>query len=245
MPALIALHQTSERGRKDLEDGGRNANMGYAPELARRGYVVICPDYPSFGDSSKYDFAADAYPSGTIKGIVNHMRAVDLLVARDDVDPERIGAIGHSLGGHNAIFLGVFDERIKVVVSSCGWTPFHDYMGGKIAGWTSDRYMPRLRDVYKLDPDKVPFDFPELIAALAPKAFFSVSPTHDDNFAVDGVRKGIAAALPIYELLGVKDKLQVRYPEGKHDFAPDMREAAIRFLDENLGNAVKAKRISE
>ena len=219
--------------------------MGYAPELARRGYVVICPDYPSFGDSSKFDFAASGYPSGTMKGIVNHLRAVDLLVARDDVDPHRIGAIGHSLGGHNAIFLAVFDERIKVVVSSCGWTPFHDYFGGQIKGWTSNRYMPRLRDVYQLDPDKVPFDFPELIAALAPRAFLSVSPTRDDNFDVKGVRKGIAAALPIYELLGGRDKLQVRYPECKHDFTPDMRDAAFEFLDQNFGNAVKAKLNSE
>ena len=58
-----------------------------------------------------------------MKGIWNHMRCVDLLVSRDDVDAEKIGTIGHSLGGHNAIFLGVFDRRVKVVVSSCGWTP--------------------------------------------------------------------------------------------------------------------------
>ena len=48
----------SPRGRRDLEAGARNANMGYAPELARRGYVVLCPDYPSFGDYA-YDFAED------------------------------------------------------------------------------------------------------------------------------------------------------------------------------------------
>ena len=56
-PALLALHQTSPRGRRDLSGDGaaKNPNMGYAPELARRGYVVLCPDYPSFGDY-RYDF---------------------------------------------------------------------------------------------------------------------------------------------------------------------------------------------
>ena len=68
-----------------------------------------------------------------------------------EVDPERIGVIGHSLGGHNAMFLGVFDQRLKVIVSSCGWTPMHDYMGGNITVWAQDCYMPRLRDVYGLD----------------------------------------------------------------------------------------------
>ena len=44
-----------------------------ALELARRGYVVLVPDYPSFGDY-KYDFNADTYTSGSMKGIFNHMR---------------------------------------------------------------------------------------------------------------------------------------------------------------------------
>ena len=72
---------------------------------------------------------------------------------------DRIGVIGHSLGGHNALFTAVFDERLKAIISSCGFTPFHDYYGGKLAGWTSDRYMPRIREVYGNDPDKVPFTF--------------------------------------------------------------------------------------
>ena len=107
---MLALHQTSPRGRRDLEGGAKNPNMGYAPELARRGYVVLCPDYPSFGDYP-YDFSKDDYVSGSMKGVFNHMRCVDLLRSRDDVDGERIGVIGHSLGGHNAMFLAAFDER--------------------------------------------------------------------------------------------------------------------------------------
>ena len=188
-PAIVALHQTSANGKDDLGGGAKNPNNSYVPELVRRGYVVICPDYPSFGELKDYDFAKDPYESGTMKGVVNHMRAVDVLAGRDDVDAGRIGAIGHSLGGHNAIFLGVFDERVKVVVTSCGWTPFHDYYKGNLKGWTQDRYMPRIRDVYESNPDKVPFDFPELIAAIAPRAFFSVSPTRDANFEVEGVQR--------------------------------------------------------
>ena len=230
-PAVLALHPTSPLG-KDVVDGqGPRANRGYAVELAQRGYVVLAPDYLSFGDYKDYNFASDRYVSGTMKGIVNHMRGVDLLCARDDVDPQRIGAIGHSLGGHNAIFVGVFDERVKAVVSSCGWCPFHDYYGGKIAGWTSDRYMPLLRDKYGLDPDRVPFDFYELVSALAPRAFFSISPLKDSNFDVAGVRKAMPVAQQVYDLLGVSDRLQVRYPDCEHDFPPAMRRESYQFLD--------------
>lgn len=232
-PAMLALHQTTPIGKDEPVGLGNRVNLKYGQELAKRGYLVAAPDYPSFGEYP-YDFRKSGYASGTMKGIVNHMRAVDLLVSRPEVDAERIGVIGHSLGGHNAMFVGVFDERLKVVVSSCGWTPFHDYYGGKIAGWTSERYMPRLRDVYKLDPDRVPFDFYEVVAALAPRAFFSNSPLKDDNFEVAGVKKAIAAARPVYELFDAGERLQVRYPDSGHDFPPEVREDAYRFVDETL-----------
>ena len=232
-PAMLALHQTTAIGKDEPAGLGGLPNLHYGLELAQRGYVVLAPDYPSFGDY-KYDFKAAPYASGTIKGVFNHIRAVDLLESRSEVDRERIGVIGHSLGGHNAMFVAAFDERLKVIVSSCGWTPFHDYYEGKIAGWTSDRYMPRLRDVFKLDPDRVPFDFNEIVASFAPRAFFSNSPIGDDNFAVSGVKKGIAAAAPIYQLFGHPERLQVRYPDSAHDFPPAVREEAYRFVDEVL-----------
>jgi len=235
-PAMLALQPTSALGKKAVAGYNPRPNRAYALELARRGYVVIAPDYPPFGDSKGYDFGADRYVSGTMKGIFNHMRCVDLLQSLDEVDPDRIGVIGHSLGGHNSIFVGVFDERIGVIVSSCGWTPFHDYYGGKIKGWTSDRYMPLLRDKYQLDPDRVPFDFYELVAALAPRAFFSNSPLHDGNFDVAGVRKAIPKAQAVYELFGAADKLQVCYPDSGHDFPIEVRREAFEFIDKILNH---------
>jgi hypothetical protein len=233
-PAMLALHQTAAGGKDDVAAPGGLPNRIYADELAQRGYVVLAPDYPSFGELANYDFAKDRYISGTMKGIFNHMRCVDLLQARPEVDPQRIGTIGHSLGGHNSMFVGVFDERIKVIVSSCGWTPFHDYMKGNLTGWTSDRYMPLLRDKYGLDPNRVPFDFYEVIAAIAPRAFFSNSPLKDANFDVAGVRKAIAKTQAVYQLLGNPDGLQVRYPDCEHDFPPEVRREAYAFVDRVL-----------
>ncbi|MGQ9590266.1 MAG: alpha/beta hydrolase family protein [Planctomycetota bacterium] len=246
-PAALALHPTHPLGKRTIGLGSPEPNRGYAPELARRGYIVIAPDYPSFGDYA-YDFDRDRYVSGTMKGIFNHMRCVDLLISRDDVDPERIAAIGHSLGGHNAIFVAAFDERIRAVVSSCGWTPFRDYYGGDISGWTSPRYMPRLRDAYGLDPERVPFDFYEVIAALAPRAFFSSSPLRDANFDVAGVRKAEAEARKVYRLLGAEGRFEVVCPDCGHDFPPEIRERAYRFLDGALrgpsGGASGAARLN-
>ncbi|MFT3750827.1 MAG: alpha/beta fold hydrolase [Agriterribacter sp.] len=250
-PAMLALHQTELIGKKSVDGQGPYINLAYAKELAQRGYVVIAPDYPGFGDLKDYDFNADRYESGTMKSIFNNMRCIDLLQSLPDVDSGRIGVIGHSLGGHNAIFTGAFDNRLKVVVSSCGWTLMHDYFngdtvavqkyGGKLWPWAQDRYMPLIRDKYHVDPDKMPFDFDEVIAAIAPRAFFSNSPLNDANFNVSGVKKGIARVSEVYNLLHVPANIQSCYPDGSHDFPLQTRQKSYHFIDSIFGMIPEAK----
>jgi dienelactone hydrolase len=233
-PAVLCLHQTVKIGKEEPAGLGTNPDLRYALELALRGYVTLAPDYPSFGEY-RYDFdPKDGYVSGTMKAIYDNIRAIDLLQSLPDVDPNRIGCIGHSLGGHNSIFTAAFDPRIKAVVSNCGFTRFHKYYGGKLKGWTSPRYMPRIATVYGNDPDRVPFDFTEIIAALAPRAFLASAPIHDENFEVSGVRDVIEAARPIYSLYGKQDNLVANYPDCQHSFPPAARELVYAFLDRHL-----------
>ena len=234
-PAMLCLHQTTRIGKDEPTGLGGRPTLGYAHELASRGYVAIVPDYPSFGDYP-YDFrkASDRYASGSMKAIWNNLRALDLLETLPEVDPDRIGCIGHSLGAHNAIFTAVFDLRIRAVVSSCGFTAFHDYYQGDLAGWTSDRYMPRIRADYQNDPDRVPFDFHELVAALAPRPFFAGAPLHDGNFEVAGVKKVVASASEVYKLRGAEQKLHVVYPDCGHDFPDPVRQSAYEWLDRQM-----------
>jgi dienelactone hydrolase len=233
-PAILCLHQTTNIGKQEPAGLGGKPNLHYALELAERGYVTLAPDYPSFGEYA-YDFdPKDGYVSGTMKAIYDNTRAIDLLQSLPQVDGDRIGCIGHSLGGHNTIFTAAFDPRIKALVSNCGFTRFHKYYGGKLKGWTSSRYMPRIASVYGNDPDRVPFDFTEIVAVLAPRAFLASSPIHDSNFEVSGVRDVIAAARPIYALFGKADNLTANYPDCEHDFPPAAREVAYKFLDRHL-----------
>ena len=239
-PAMLVLHGTGAKGKQLVDSGSYSPNHAQARELAQRGYVVIAPDYPSFGELTDYNFETDRYESGTMKGIFNHMRCIDLLQSREDVDPKCIGALGLSLGGHNSMFVGAFDERIKVVVSACGWTLFDYYnagdevtkrYGGKLGPWAQTRYMPLFRDKYKLDAASIPFDFDEVIAAIAPRVFFSVSCLNDANFDVKGVVQGIAQVKDVYRFLKSEGNLQVRYPVAQHDFPPEARLEAYRFID--------------
>ena len=133
-PAVLCLHQTIAIGKGSPAGIGDRRTLFYAVELARRGYVTLAPDYPYFGEN-KTDPYALGYASATMKGIWNHMRCVDLLQSLDEVDGERIGCIGHSLGGHNTLFVAAFDPRIKAAVSNCGFTSFAKYYGGDLTGW--------------------------------------------------------------------------------------------------------------
>ncbi len=231
VPAVLCLHQTNGKLGKDEPAGvGGKADLHYALHLAERGYATLALDYPNFGEY-KFDPYANGYQSATMKAIWNNTRAIDLLQALPEVNGERIGCIGHSLGGHNAMFTAVFDERIKVIVSNCGFNAFPKYMGGDLKGWSHKGYMPRIASIYGAKPERMPFDFPEVVAALAPRAFLASAPTGDANFEVSGVRDCIAAAMPVYELLGAGQKLAASYPHCKHEFPPEVRKVAYEWLD--------------
>ncbi len=245
LAAMLVLHGTDPLGKGVVDGQGGKPNRAHARELAQRGYVVIAPDYPSFGDMKDYNFETDRYESATMQAIFNHMRCIDLLQSRKDVDPERIGVLGHSLGGHNAMFFSAFDDRIKATVASCGWTQFEYYnigeeaskkYGGRLGPWAQTRYMPLIRTKYNLDGDRIPFNFSDVISAIAPRAFFSVSPTRDANFDYKGVEKGIEIARKTYHEYNSDDMLQVRYPDAEHDFPVESRKEAYGFIDKILGH---------
>ncbi len=232
-PAMLCLHQTTAIGKSEPVGLGGKENLRYAQELAERGYVALAPDYPNFGDY-KFDVYSHGYASATMKGIFNHMRAVDMLASLPQVDKTRIGAIGHSLGGHNSLFVAAFDPRIKAVVTSCGFNSFYKYYGGDLTGWSHKGYMPRIASEFGKDPKQMPFDWTETLAAIAPRAVFINAPMRDDNFEVSGVKDCLAAAAPVFELLGAKEKLVAVHPDCGHDFPPDVRQQAYEFLDKNL-----------
>jgi dienelactone hydrolase len=230
--AVLCLHQTTAMGK--LEPAGMGLkHLACAADLAERGIVTLAPDYPGFGDY-KIDVYAKGYASATMKGIWNHRRAVDLLQTLPEVDPGRIGAIGHSLGGHNALFAAAFEPRIKAVVTSCGFNAFPKYSGGDLTGWSHRGYMPRIASEFGKDPKRVPFDFPEVLGAVAPRPVFVNAPTRDANFEVSGVKDCVEAAAAVYGLLGAKDALRAVHPDAAHDFPSEARLQAYDFLEQAL-----------
>lgn len=198
-PAILCLHGTDNVvGHGTVVGLGTRPNRGYAKELAERGYVTLAPNYPLL---AKYqpDVKKLGWESGTLKAVWDNMRGLDLLESLPYVDGSKMGAIGHSLGGHNSVYSAVFDSRLKVVVSSCGLDSYLDYYNGDPKkwepekGWCQTRYMRKLAN-YKGKLEEIPFDFHEMIAALAPRYVLIIAPRKDSNFRADSVDRIVAAA---------------------------------------------------
>jgi dienelactone hydrolase len=229
-PAVLCLQQTTSAGKDEPAGLQGDPDMKYAIELAEAGFVTIAPDYPSFGEYT-HDFEADQYQSGSMKAIWDNSRAIDLLETMPEVDRTRIGCIGHSLGGHNAIFTGQFEPRIQVIVSSCGFTSLSE---DDLPSWTGPRYMPLIATSFENDIRKMPVDFHELIAALAPRPFMACYAEKDDDFSASGVRHVLQQAESVYKLYNSESRLLSVRVEAGHSFPKASRERAYRFLSEHL-----------
>jgi dienelactone hydrolase len=231
---MICLPGSSKPG-KDVPVGlvPNRSDQVWAHELAERGFVCLVIDYPLL---HAQEYTTDPYEMGyvsaTMKGIVNHRRGVDVLESLPYVARGKTGVIGHSLGGHNALFLATFDERIQAIVSSCGFNVFAKHAGGDIRAWSLRYYMPRIKSLYSDDPARMPFDFTEVLAGLAPRTVFINAPLHDQpDFEVSGVRDCVDAAVPVYrDIFHAADKLVVQYPDAKHEFPVAQRHAAYALL---------------
>jgi len=236
VPAVLCLHGTDNLvGHGTVVGLGKRPNRQYASELAERGYVTLAPNYPLLARYQP-DLKALGWESGTLKAVWDNLRGLDLLESLPYVKRGGFGAIGHSLGGHNAVYTSVYDDRIRAVVSSCGLDSYLDYYGGKIdnwypeKGWCQTRYMLKLAD-YRGRLEQIPFDFHELVGALAPRHVLIIAPLGDTNFRHDSVDRIAAAAREVFQLYGHPERLRVEHPDCAHDFPPPMRETAYQLFD--------------
>lgn len=224
-PGVLALHPTDHTlGHRVVVGLGGRPGRDYGRRLVQAGYVVLAPAYPLMADY-QVDLAALGYRSGTMKAIWDNVRGIDLLESLPEVDPGGVAAVGHSLGGHNSLYTAVFEPRIRAVVTSCGFDSFSDYAGGDLSGWQQERYMPLLGGA-----SGVPFDFDDLIAALAPRTVLVSAPEHDDNFSCASVRRLVGRARRTYAALDAQENLVTVYPDCGHDFPPEVQDLALGVL---------------
>lgn len=240
-PAVLALHPTSPEGKDDITLSSGRTNRTYGLELVKRGYIVLAPDTITAGERVLADedpfHTASFYNenpdwSAVAKMLVDHMHGVSLLEAIASVD--KIGVIGHSLGGYNAYFLAGIDKRVAAIVCSCGFSVFANDPERERWGrrsWFS--HIPKISDF--LAEDKVPFEFNEIAGLVAPTPFFLWIGQKDKIFPHwESATQVVTDLDDLYTLLEAENQFKSLIGNSGHDFPRDIREAAYTFLDEKL-----------
>lgn len=252
-PAVIACHPTHPDGKRAITTETGEGRRPYGLELARRGYVVIAPDCLSAGEriyeGQKAFRTAPFYlehPDSTIvaRNISDHQSALNALCELPFVDADRIGAIGHSLGGYNAYFLAGLDERIRAVVSSCGFSPLrHDPRPGR---WGQRDWYTHIPEITEdLDRGRVPFDFGQIAALVAPRPFFNYFGQADAIFPHwQAIGEALQSVLQLYDSIGRNQRFEMLMGGGPHDFPAHIRELSYRFLDHWLSESDHASLLS-
>ncbi|MBI3876955.1 MAG: alpha/beta fold hydrolase, partial [Verrucomicrobia bacterium] len=239
MPVVIWLHPIS------------NSN-GYVPgykrgeaphlALARLGFAVFAFD--QIGNGSRIDevkFFYGRYPNWSLLGktVADTRAAVDALLKQDFIDPQRIWLVGYDTGAKAALHAAALDDRIAGVVSVAGFTPMRldtaDNGTGGLARhseWLP--LQPRLGAWVGNEP-RVPYDYHELIAMIAPRPVLVVAPTLDLQANNADVRACVAESRKVFELFGAAEKLQLFEPEEFNRFSPELQKEVYERLRKIAG----------
>jgi len=239
-PAILALHQHHRRfdlGKSEvvIEYIG-DEDQKYALELVRRGYIVLAPDSIGFeerqsehklsleGFGERYLFKDELLHGRSLigKNVLDNIRAIDILTSLDEVDSEKIGCMGHSLGGTQTFYTMALDTRIKAAVSNCG-----------IATLTSiqEAHICHSFSFYIHGLLKEGIDTPEVLLLTDPRAFLISAAEEDANLPIEGVRELFNIGSVYYKN---SNKLELSVFRGGHQFSQEARENAYGFLDKYL-----------
>lgn len=230
-PGVVCFHPTSKTSLKDTVGLANREGVHHALHLVRRGYVCIAPrnylwavEGRSWQQAAKDAKKDGPYTTGMAKMLFDAMRAVDVLIERPEVDAARIGAIGHSLGGKEALYLPAFDERVVASISCEGG------VGLPLSNWDADWYLGK-----QIKAPGFSRDNHEVMALIAPRAILIVG-----GESADGAQSWpyVEAALPVWRLYGdppdgAVDRVGLLRHDEKHNFPSPgpKRELAYGWLD--------------
>jgi dienelactone hydrolase len=230
-PGIVAFHSTVNYTIRQPAGLEGPPEKFFGLRYAKQGCVCFCPRnylWPKTSNeriatTSEVNKLAERAPSskGMAKMLYDALVAVDILAAQPEVDATRLGAVGHSLGAKEALYIAAFDERIRATVSSEGG------IGTKFSNWEAPWYLgPSIKE------PTFTHEHHELLALVAPRAFLLVGGRpHEgpiDRSAVDGDRGWpfITSALPVYELFGKPARLG-QFLHGKGHAVPPEAEQRI------------------
>lgn len=219
----------------------------YGMQLAKLGYVAVCPDCRGFGerreelqDSARlpeglkgdcYRLAHMGEPLGIpVAGMLTWdlMRLIDWLEADGRFSLENLGCLGFSGGGMQTLWLAALDERVKTAVISGYLYGYRDALL-TLNNNCSCNYVPHLWEH---------LDMGDIASLIAPRPLW-VQSCRDDR--LNGPRGVVNACEQVelirraYKLLGAEDSLLHEICEGAHQWHEEHLTENLSRLQKNRG----------
>jgi dienelactone hydrolase len=246
--AIVCIHGHGPHG-KDPVAGARypeaqqNAtyyNYNYGEQMARQGFVTICPDMRPFGERSDHFPGERPIPGrdpcnvhflkGALLGfnllaynLWDLMKCVDLLQEMPFVDPERIGAMGLSGGGAHVMHFAALDTRIQATDIICALNSYRAWAIG-IDNFCGTQFLPGM---FRYG------DHAEICGLICPRPLLVESGGFDYGFPPDATAEAHARVTQIYQAAGVPAHFEIDLGYGGHQYYGNK---AIEFFGKHLGD---------
>jgi dienelactone hydrolase len=259
-PAVIVLHGTG---------GSKDSLRPWLDELVGRGFIAVAIDARFHGERSGGAKGAAAYNEAIITAwradpeagfeqtypfyydtCWDIWRTIDYLQTRTDVDPDRIGMVGISMGGIETWLAAAVDDRVKVAVPALAVQSFrwsldnnqwqarartikaaHDAAAADLGRRTVNddvcralwnKIVPGILDQY---------DCPSMIRLFAGRALLITSGERDPNCPIDGAGVAFAAARRAFKDANAADHLKIMVAPGSgHMITPRQHAAIMSWL---------------
>jgi len=169
-----------------------------------------------------------------------HMRAIDYLRTRPDVDGARIGITGASGGGLTTMFTAAVDERILAAVSVCFVTSYRRFLRAmRGLDWNG------VGDLCNQVPGVIAdLEMAGVGGLIWPRPLLVINGLQDPQFPVDGAREVVDRLRPLYQR-SEPEGVRLHVVDADHGYDRAMREAAYGWFSRWLNGMGAGSPIAE
>jgi dienelactone hydrolase len=241
VPVIIGMHGHSGSKEDYVPDPSNERSLGWM--LVKRGYAVAAIDgyfngervgkgprgemERGAGGQELSLFKLHLWQGRTTWGLMvrDEQCLMDYLQTRKELDGERIGATGGSMGCTRAWWTAALDDRLKAIVGVDCFTRYEELLAhGSSHG------------IYYFVPGVLKhFDTEAIYALVAPRPMLQLSGDEDYNAPPDGIEVLERMVGAVYRLYGEEDNfLSVLYKNTGHEYLPDMKRRMVAWFEKHL-----------
>lgn len=228
-PAVLFCHSHAPAGKDEMLRGGAHMPAGpWAEALAREGVAALCWDAWNFGERSGRTeselFKEMLWEGRVLWGMMvwDALRGFDYLAARDDVDPDRIAAVGMSMGSTTAWWVAALEPRVRACVDICCLTDFRTLVARRgLDGHGIYYFVPGLLRQ---------FETADINALIAPRPHLALAGRLDPLTPPEGLERVDRRLREVYAARGAPEAWRLSCHDVGHVETRAMRAEALEFL---------------